>query len=178
MVYYLWVLLLALANSSAWLANIISLPGNWLIVVFAAIYAYFLPEENGQGLGWWSVAFLCALAAIGEVVEFAAGAAVAGKRGGSRRGMALAVIGTMGGSILGAVISLPIPIIGPVIGALLGGALGAYSGAVAGEMWKGKTFEEGSHIGEGAAIGKLLGTAGKLCIGALMVVFATIDSLL
>jgi uncharacterized protein YqgC (DUF456 family) len=92
--------------------------------------------------------------------------------------MALAVIGTMGGSILGAVISLPIPIIGPVIGALLGGALGAYSGAVAGEMWKGKTFEEGSHIGEGAAIGKLLGTAGKLCIGALMVVFATIDSLL
>lgn len=176
--YYLWVLLLALGNSSAWLANIVSLPGNWLIVVFTAIYAYLLPEGDGQGIGWLSVGFLLALAIIGEVIEFAAGAAVAGQRGGSRRGMALAVAGTVAGSLAGAIISFPIPIIGPVVGALLGGALGAYGGAVAGEMWKGKTFEEGAYVGEGAAIGKLLGTAGKLSVGALMVVVATIDSLI
>lgn len=176
--YYLWVLLLALGNSSAWLANIVSLPGNWLIVVFTAIYAYLLPEGDGQGIGWLSVGFLLALSIIGEVIEFAAGAAVAGQRGGSRRGMALAVAGTVAGSLAGAIISFPIPIIGPVVGALLGGALGAYGGAVAGEMWKGKTFEEGAYVGEGAAIGKLLGTAGKLCVGALMVVVATIDSLI
>lgn len=176
--YYLWVLLLALANSGSWLANIVSLPGNWLIVLFTAIYAYFLPEGDGQGIGWLTVGFLIALALIGEVIEFAAGAAVAGQRGGSRRGMALAVVGTVGGSILGAIVSFPVPIVGPVIGALVGGALGAYGGAVAGEMWKGKTFDEGAYVGEGAAIGKLLGTAGKLSVGAMMVVVATIDSLL
>jgi uncharacterized protein YqgC (DUF456 family) len=177
-VYYLWVLLLALGNSSAWIANVVSLPGNWLVVMFTAIYAYVLPEGDGQGIGWITVGFLFALAVIGEVIEFAAGAAVAGQRGGSRRGMALAVVGTVAGSLLGAIVSFPVPIVGPVVGALIGGALGAYGGAVAGEMWKGKTFDEGAYVGEGAAIGKLLGTAGKLCVGALMVVVATIDSLL
>jgi uncharacterized protein YqgC (DUF456 family) len=177
-VYYLWVLLLALGNSGAWLGNVVSLPGNWLIVVFTAVYAYFLPEGEGRGIGWLTVGFLFALAVIGEVIEFAAGAAVAGQRGGSRRGMALAVVGTVAGSLIGAIVSFPIPVIGPVVGALLGGALGAYGGAVAGEMWKGKTFDEGAYVGEGAAIGKLLGTAGKLCVGALMVIVATIDSLL
>ena len=176
--YYLWVLLLALGNSSAWIANVVSLPGNWLVVMFTAIYAYVLPEGDGQGIGWITVGFLFALAVIGEVIEFAAGAAVAGQRGGSRRGMALAVVGTVAGSLLGAIVSFPVPIVGPVVGALIGGALGAYGGAVAGEMWKGKTFDEGAYVGEGAAIGKWLGTAGKLCVGALMVVVATIDSLL
>ena len=175
--YYLWVFLLTAANSSAWLANVVSLPGNWLIVIFTAIYAFLLPEGDGEGIGWFSVGCLFGLAVVGEVIEFAAGAAMAGKRGGSRRGMALAIVGTVAGSILGAIVSFPVPIIGPVIGALIGGAAGAYGGAVAGEMWKGKTFEEGAHVGEGAAMGKLLGTAGKLCIGALMVVVAAIDSL-
>jgi len=176
-VYYLWVVLLVFSNSAAWLSNALTLPGNWLIVLFAAVFAYFFPEADGQGVGWFGVIVLAILALFGEVIEFAAGAAVAGQRGGSRRGMALAVLGTMAGSILGAIISFPIPIIGPVIGALAGGAIGAYSGAVAGEMWKGKSFHEGAHIGEGAMIGKVLGTVGKLCIGAMMVVVSAIDAL-
>lgn len=111
-----------------------------------------------------------------EIIEFVAGAAMAGKRGASRRAMALAVLGTMVGSIVGALFTIPIPIIGPVVGVLAGGAGGAFVGAWLGELWKGKTAQEGMHVGTGAMLGRLLGTSGKLIVGALMCVVAAIDA--
>jgi uncharacterized protein YqgC (DUF456 family) len=90
--------------------------------------------------------------------------------------MAMAVAGTMVGSILGAIFTIPIPIIGPIVGALAGGAGGAFCGAWLGEVWKGKTVEEGMHVGTGALLGRLLGTSGKLIVGAIMVVVAAIDA--
>jgi len=174
--FFLWALLLTLANIAAWCLNTLSLPGNWLIVGLSALFAALVPSPQGQGIGWTGVAILAVLAVLGEVVEFFASAAVAGKRGGSRRGMVLAVGGTTIGSIAGAFISLPIPIIGPLLGALVGGALGAFGGAWVGEAWKGKSLGEGYHISKGALWGRLLGTAGKLAIGTLMVVIAAIDT--
>jgi len=174
---YVWVTLLTLANATAWLSNLLTLPGNWLMVGMCALFAYFFPETSGPGMGWEGVGILVALAILGEGVEFAAGAALAGQRGASRRGMALAIAGTMIGSLCGAFVTLPIPLVGPVIGALGGGALGAFGGTWLGEVWKGRTAAEGIHIGKGAMLGRLLGTSGKLLIGALMVVVATIDAL-
>ena len=175
--YFIWASLLILANALAWISNALTAPGNWLIVVFTALFAWFFPGDGERGIAWTTVGVLAAIAAIGEAVEFAAGAAVAGKRGGSRRGMALAVAGTLIGSIAGAFVTLPIPIIGPVIGAIFGGAAGAFTGAWIGEYWKGKPMKEGYHIATGAMIGRLLGTAGKLIVGATMVVIAAIDAL-
>ena len=85
-------------------------------------------------------------------------------------GMLLAIVGTVVGSILGAIVGVPIPIVGPIIAAVGGGALGAFVGAYAGETWKGKTSAESIAVGKAALIGRLLGTMGKLIIGAMMVV--------
>jgi uncharacterized protein YqgC (DUF456 family) len=176
-VYFVWAFILILANATAWLSNALTAPGNWLIVAFTAFFAWFFPGEGERGIAWTTVAVLAAIAAVGEILEFAASAAVAGKRGGSRRGMALAIAGTLIGSIAGAFLTLPIPVIGPVIGAIFGGAAGAFVGAWAGESWKGKPMKEGYHIATGAMIGRLLGTAGKLLVGATMVVIAAVDAL-
>lgn len=173
-VYYVWAILLLLANATAWLSNSLSVPGNWVVVVFTAIFAAAFPAE--MGIGWPTVAVLFGLAVLGEAIEFVAGAAWAGKQGGSRRGMLLAILGTMAGSIGGAFVSLPIPLVGPVLGALGGGALGAFAGAWLGEFWKGRPWREGYEISKSAMIGRLFGTAGKLIIGALMVTIAAVDA--
>ncbi|MFO0012761.1 MAG: DUF456 family protein [Planctomycetota bacterium] len=174
---YVWIVLLTLVNILAWLSNLVSLPGNWLILIVSGVYAWFFPEQAGSGMGWIGLSILAGCAVLGEVIEFAAGAALAGKRGGSRRGMALAVVGTAVGSLAGAMVSLPIPILGPIVGALAGGAGGAFAGAWVGEVWKGKSVAEGAHIGTAAMIGRLLGTSGKLVVGAIMVVIATVDAI-
>jgi hypothetical protein len=166
-----------LVNIVSWASNLLSLPGNWIIVLATAIYAYFFPESETSGVGWLGIGVLVALAVAGEIIEFVAGAAMAGKRGASRRAMALAVVGTMVGSILGAIFTIPIPILGPIVGALAGGAGGAFCGAWLGEIWKGKSVEEGMHVGTGALLGRLLGTSGKLLVGAVMVVVATVDAI-
>ena len=76
--------------------------------------------EAAAGLNWSAVALLALIAAGGEAVEFFAGAAGAAKKGGSRRAIFLAVIGTFAGSITGAVMGLPVPVVGSLIGALAG----------------------------------------------------------
>lgn len=146
-----------------------------MIVGFTAFFAWFFPGEGERGITWTTVAVLAGIAATGEVIEFFAGAAVAGKRGGSRRGMVLAIAGTLIGSLAGAFVAVPIPVLGPLVGAIGGGAVGAFAGAWVGEFWKGKPMQEGYHIATGAMIGRLLGTAGKLVVGAIMVVITAVD---
>ena len=80
--------------------------------------------------------------------------------------------------ILGAVVGLPIPIIGSAVGALIGGALGAAAGAALGEDWSGRDLDASVTVGVAAFWGRILGTAGKVCVGATMLVIATVDSLL
>lgn len=169
--------LLCIANVLCWLTNLLSLPGNWLILLVCGLFAALFPESNASGIGLAGLALLAGLAALGEFVEFIAGAAMAGKRGASRRAMALAVAGTMIGSILGAILAAPVPILGPIVGALAGGAAGAFGGAILGELWKGKPLEHGIHVGTGALLGRLLGTTGKLAVGAVMLVVAAVDAL-
>lgn len=69
--YYLWALLLVLACAAAWLTTLVSVPGNWLIVGFAALFAWLVPLQDGRGITWTAVAVLAGLALVGEVVEFA-----------------------------------------------------------------------------------------------------------
>ena len=57
-----------------------------------------------------------------------------------------------------------------------GGAAGAFAGAYFGEEGMGRTQAERIAIGQGAMIGRLLGTAGKLLMGIVMLVIITLDS--
>lgn len=173
---YLWASLLLVANLAAWVGNVVTLPGNWIMLLLVALYAWFLPPEMVPRISWWVVGTALLLAIVGEVVEFVAGAAGAAKQGGSRRGVVFAIIGAFAGSLLGATISIPIFILGPIIGALGGGALGAFAGAWLGELGTERTPEERIAIGRGAMMGRLLGTVGKLGVGAIILVVVTVDS--
>ena len=165
-----WGILLVLVAIGCWVANVFTLPGNWLIVGLAAAFAYFLPpDEYGRGFGWITVFVLVLLATLGEVIEFAAGAAGAAKHGASRRAMLLAMAGAAVGSVTGAAVGIPVPVIGSLVAAVGGGAAGAFGGAYLGEMWKGKFHPERTAVSKGALVGRLFGTVGKLAAGAAMV---------
>lgn len=173
---YLWAFLLLIANLFAWASTLFALPGNWFILLFTALYALLLPDDAEPRVSWTVIGIAFALAVLGEVLEFVAGAAGAAKKGGSRRGMALALLGTFAGSIAGAAVGVPVPLIGPLIGALAGGALGAFLGAYVGETWARRLHTERVEISKGALVGRLLGTVAKLIVGMLMVVLIAIDS--
>ena len=173
--YYAWALLLVFSAGIAWTSNFFALPGNWFIAGLAALFVSGMGSgDAAQGLNWPTVAVLMAIAAGGEALEFLAGAAGAAKKGGSRRAVALAIVGTVAGSVAGAVMGLPIPLVGPLAGALVGGAGGAFAGAYLGEMWKHGGADKSVSVGIGAAIGRLLGTMGKLLVGAVMVVILAV----
>ncbi len=173
-IYHTVGVLLVVANVAAWVATFFMLPGTWVIVGLMALAAWFLPEAEGRTLGvsWWEVVILAALAGLGELVEFASGAAGAQKVGASRRSVALSLIGAAVGSIGGAVVGFPVPVVGPIIAAVLGGGAGAFGGAYLGEAWKGRTHGERVAVGQMAFVGRVLGTVGKLGVGLLMVVVA------
>jgi uncharacterized protein len=174
---YFWAILLIVGMGLAWTTTLFTFPGNWVIVGLAALFVWLLPPEAGGKLDWTTVGVAAFLGLVGEGIEFFAGAAGAKKQGATRRAMLLALIGTVVGSITGAVISLPIPIIGPIIGAVGGGALGAFGGAYLGEAWAGRDESQRIAAGRGALVGRLLGTAGKLLVGAVMIVVIGIDAL-
>ncbi len=173
-VYHLCGILFVVIHVAAWIATLFLLPGNWIIVAVMALGAVFLPEADGRslGVGWGEVLVLAILSGLGELSEFLSSAAGAKKIGASRRSVALALLGAVIGSIAGTLIGLPIPVLGSIIAALAGGSAGAFGGAYLGETWKGRLHEERVAAGQIAAVGRLLGTIGKLVIGLIMVVLA------
>jgi uncharacterized protein len=174
--YYTCAFALVAACGIAWLTTLLGLPGNWLIAGFAAFFAWLVSHELDRGITWKTVAVLAGLAVLGEVVEFAAGAAGAARQGASKRGVALAMIGAVVGSILGLGIGTPIPVLGSFFMALLGGAAGAFFGAYLGEAWKGRPHDARVAAGRGAFSGRIWGTVGKLAVGAVMLVIVAWDA--
>lgn len=174
--YYSLAALLLISNLSGFILNWAALPGNWLIFGGTALFCW-LAKTSHHSVSWFVVVLLLLLAIFGEFIEFVAGTAGAAKKGASRRAMALSVVGSIVGSIVGAVVGMPIPIVGSAIAALLGGAVGAAVGAAVGEDWKGRDLEGSIQVGAAAFWGRVLGTAGKLIVGGIMFVIATVDSL-
>jgi uncharacterized protein len=174
--YYTLAVVFVLLNLCALAANLFTLPGNWIIVGLTVLFALFVHLHSGAGISLWSAGVVVSLALLGELIELAAGAAGAAKSGGSRRGMILSMVGAMLASMAGASLGffIPIPVVGPLIGAVAGGAVGAFAGAYAGESWKGRSEDQRVAIGRAAMIGRVLGTVGKLGIGAIMVVVAAV----
>jgi hypothetical protein len=162
-------LLLILVLLASWLLNWLGLPGNWLIVMVTAVYAYFVPAGSPGAIGWYTVMALLVLAVLGEILEFVAGAMGVAKLGGSRRGAVMALVGSFIGAIVGVVIGLPIPLVGSIVAAVLLASVGALIGAMLGERGHGRSFGESWRIGKGAFWGRLFGTLGKTGIGAIMI---------
>ncbi len=162
-------ILLSVTLAIGWLAQLLGLPGNWLIVLAAALYAWWLPPDAATAIGWNVVLVLVVLAVLGELVELVAGALGVARVGGSRRGAVLAIVGSLLGSIVGIFVGLPIPLVGSLVGAVLFAALGALAGAFLGESWKGRDFDASLQIGKAAFLGRLLGTVAKMIVSSTMV---------
>ncbi len=153
-----------------WVATVLGLPGNWLMVIVAMAVASLAPDNSTWHISWTGVGILVGLAAIGELIEFVAGSIGVGKSGGSKRAAGLALVGSLIGAIAGLFAGLPIPVIGSLVTSLLFSGLGAAVGAIIGQRWFDKNWNKSVSVGFGAFWGRLLGTLGKAICGAWMVV--------
>ncbi|MFM8250303.1 MAG: DUF456 domain-containing protein [Planctomycetota bacterium] len=174
---YVWGFLLVVCLLAGWIVQLLGWPGNWLMVVAAAAYAWLVPSDQTGGIGWPVVVCCLVVATIGEVAELIAGALGVRGLGGSRRTATLAIVGSVVGSLVGLFIGLPIPVIGSVVAALVFAAVGAAVGALAGEYFDGRLSRQSIAVGVGALIARLLGTAGKL-LGATVIAIILLVALL
>ncbi|MEZ6066056.1 MAG: DUF456 domain-containing protein [Planctomycetaceae bacterium] len=177
-VYHSSGVVLILLNAACWVATFFMLPGNWMMAGIMLAAAWLLPESDirSLGIGWWEAASFLLMAAVGELLEFATGAAGAKKAGASRRSVVLSLAGAFAGSLLGASAgsAIPVPLVGTIVGALLGGGGGAFAGTYFGEAWKGREHGDRVNIGRAAFAGRMLGTVAKLIVGLGMVVATAI----
>ena len=166
-----WALLLAAIILFGWTLNLFGIPGNWINVCATLLYLLLTPADLRVSIGWPVFGMVFALAVVGEVVEFAAGAAGAKKAGGSRRAAVLALMGGLAGGIVGMFAGslIPIPGVGSIIGALLFAGLGAMGGAIVGETWAGGDAQQSWQVGKAAFWGRLFGTLGKILVGSIIV---------
>ena len=155
-IYYVTLVCVLLAGL---FINILGLPGLWLMVIAHAAYGW--ATGWNVHVGWTSLIIITVLALLAELVEFLAGAAGSKAAGGSKRGMAGAIIGGIAGGILGS------PIF-PIVGTIIGAVLGAGAGAFLVEMGIGRSKEESTQIAIGAAKGRFIGIIGKSIFGIAM----------
>lgn len=147
------LLILAPLGLGCVLLTLIGIPGGWILLGLAVATELFRP-----GFGWGAVVAIAALAAAGELVETAAGAAGSRAGGGTRRGMVGAILGGLAGGIVFTPL-LPIPVVGTLVGA----ALGTFVGAAAGELTAERPPGAGRTLraAAGATLGRIAGTMGK-----------------
>jgi hypothetical protein len=163
-----YAILLLVVLAGCWTAQVLGLPGNWMMVLVVAAYAYLIPAHSAAAIRWPIPVALAVLAAAGELAELTAGALGVRQYGGSRRSALLALVGSMAGSLVGIFVGLPIPVVGSIVAAVLFGSVGALIGAMLGERGRGRTPSESLAIGMAAFRGRFFGTLVKLLLGAVM----------
>jgi len=158
---YLWSVLLILLNA-LWLVLVVfGLPGNWLIVISACLFAWWRAEDNVFSI--YTLIAIAALAVLGELIEFFAGAGGAKRAGAGWRGSIGALLGALTGAIFGTFL-LPIPFLGTLIGACVGAGLGAWGL----ELASGRKMQDSARFAMGAGIGEFLGITSKFILGIII----------
>jgi uncharacterized protein len=132
------------------------------MVLVTALLKWWQPEY--VQVSWTTLGVAAGFAVLGEVLEFALGAAGSRRAGGSRRAAALAIVGSLVGGLMGT--AIPVPIVGTLIGA----CLGAFIGSLIGDLWAGRPLFPSFEAGWGAAVGRFWETVSKLAIGGIMVI--------
>ena len=171
--YWIAATILIVANAVSLAINLLSLPGNWLMVLNLCLFLLAFGDPVAAP-DWTTLLVVLVLAIIGEVVEVFGGSAMAAKSGSSRRAMLLSLVVSMIGSVAGTFV-IPIPVIGAAIGAIAGAALGAFAGAWLGEAWIGSDWPTRKAISMSAMKGRMLGMVGKLAVGAAIFVFQLVS---
>lgn len=170
MLFYLFAVLFALALMTAWATNFFGLPGNWVMLILAAIWFWFSDPTSPTHLGWPVLVGNLILASLGELFEFLASVVGTRKVGGEKKAAWGGVAGSLVGSIVGAFVGIPVPVVGPVIGSLLFACLGALVGALIGERLHGSNLNKSIKVGGAAFAGRLFGSLGKIAVGSVILV--------
>lgn len=173
MVYWVAATILIVVNLACVFANMLMLPGNWLMVGSLCVFILGCGTDSG-GPDWTTLLVVIGLAIVGELLEMFSGSAKASKKGASRRAMVLSLLVSMVGSIAGAFL-IPVPVIGSAVGAIAGAAAGAFGGAWLGEAWKGTELPKRTEIGTAAMSGRVIGMLSKLAVGAAIFVFQMVS---
>ncbi|MDD5328136.1 MAG: DUF456 domain-containing protein [Phycisphaerae bacterium] len=159
--FYLWSTILIIINAF-WLTLVpFALPGNWLIIITTALFAWWHADENMFSV--YTLIIITILAILGELVEFLGGVTGAKKAGAGFRGSLGAIIGAVTGAIIGTFL-IPIPLLGTLLGSCAGAAILACLFEVTG----GRKLEDTVQLGFGAGLGVFLGTSAKIFIGILI----------
>lgn len=165
--FYLWATVFSVLNLVWLMLNIVSLPGNWLMLASAGVLAWlYWPTEI---FSKWTLIFVFVLALAGEVIDFFAGM-VGAKWAGAGKGAGLAaIVGGIVGALAGTAM-IPVPVLGSLMGAVIGAGLGA---AIV-ELQSGRKAGSILRSGVGSGLGQLLGKVAKLLLGMLIWIVLTV----
>jgi uncharacterized protein YqgC (DUF456 family) len=146
--------------NALWLVfTLFAIPGNWLIVITTAAFAWW--QRGQEVFSIYTLIFIAVLAFFGEVVEFFAGAGGARKAGAGWLGAMAAIFGAIAGAIMGTFV---LPLFGTIVGACLGAGLAA----TVVELAMGRTPDASIRSGFGASLGHLIGSTVKFAIGVAL----------
>jgi hypothetical protein len=141
--------------------HIFTLPANWAMLAFLAVWKVLYPAD----FVWTTFLIWVLLAGIAEIIEFVAGIYGAKKYGATGRGNWGGIIGTIAGAIIGAPFFLG-------IGALIGAFLGAYLGCLLVERMHDRPWPEAKRAAWGAMLGRFIGTTVKVAVGVMIIFLA------
>ena len=162
-------ILYAALGAGCLLLQLVTLPGNWLLVLLALVFqVWSIVATDGQHplFSWWTIAAGTALALLAEFAELGMGAAGARMTGARARGMWGAVVGSLVGSLAGTALGCGVPVLGSIVGALAGALAGAALGAFVGELtYRDRRPHAAALAAVGAAAGRTAGIIVKVAFG-------------
>ncbi|MBU1229743.1 MAG: DUF456 domain-containing protein [Proteobacteria bacterium] len=158
----LWGLCLGLILFCFLWLNLLSLPGNWLMLGVLCLAAWLGPEGR---ITWAFVGLMGAAAVLGEVLELAA-QLIGGKRGGAS---GVGNFGGIVGSIAGAILLAPFAL---GLGSLVGALFGAWVGCFTVELMRQETRQRAAEAAWGAFWGRSFGLAAKSAVGATIIIMS------
>jgi uncharacterized protein YqgC (DUF456 family) len=156
----LYILLLVISLLGIAL-NVVSLPGNWLILAGALALSVY---HGGNNPHWGVLLVILVILLAAEVVEFLSGMIGARKFGASKT----AAWAAIGGAIVGGVVGIP-PVTLLMLGTdhLVMAIVGAFGAAWVAELLKQKKMKEALLAALGAALGRGAGLVAKIGAGLL-----------
>jgi uncharacterized protein YqgC (DUF456 family) len=156
---YVWSVVLILINVICLLLVAFAIPGNWLMVIATAVFAWLLRGQDFISV--YTLIAITLLAILGELLELLGGMGAAKRSGAGFWGSVGAIAGAIGGAILGTFL-IPIPIIGTLTGSAIGAAVG--SAILSGAKGRNRRTSLAVHTG----IGQFIGSSMKLMVGVVI----------
>lgn len=140
--------------------TMLTLPGNLLIFLIAMGYGFF---DQFSRFDYYFLIMLFTGFALGELVEFAAGAAGAKREKASKRAIAAAVAGAVVGGLAGTALL-------PVLGSFIGAMLGAYAASYYAELSVCQDAAKSKKVAMSVMKGQIIGAIFKFVVAIAMVI--------